>query len=127
MCQTHQHHEQGQLGETVLANRGGDAEFLGNLFECKEETKDWAESGVSDRKMIEVTSEGATESLDTSGIPFGDICESTGFDLPLVAEGFADQDGRRRGTIWNSGDIHALYITSLTIYVKGYYYTYMPT
>lgn len=51
--------------------------------------------------------EGFTESLDARGRPVGEIGKSAGFDLALVAEGFAQEDGRCRGAIGDGDDVHA--------------------
>ena len=107
MGQADQHQKQSQLAEAALSKCSSDAEFLGNLFKRIEETEDRTDSGIGGSKMIEVTTQGATESLDASGIPVGDIGKSAGFDLSLMAVGFTDQDSRRRGAIGNGGDVHA--------------------
>ncbi len=43
--------------------------------------------------MIEIATQGATESLDPSGIPMGEIGEGAIFDFTVFAEGLAEEDG----------------------------------
>ena len=45
--------------------------------------------------MIEIATQGATESLDPSGIPMGEIGKGTIFNFAVFAEGFAEEDGGR--------------------------------
>ena len=45
--------------------------------------------------MIEIATQGATESLDPRGIPMGEIGEGAIFHFAVFAEGFAEEDGRR--------------------------------
>ena len=77
--------------------------------------------------MIELTTQGATEGLDPCGIPAGDIGEGAGFDLSMVAERLAEEDGGRRSAIGDGGDVHAYIISLLIILVKHNNYNYMPT
>ena len=121
MGQADQHEKQGQLAQTALAQRSSNAKFLGNLVKRIEETKDAAESGISGSKMIEVSTQGAAESLDASGIPVGDVGKSARLDLSLMAVRFADQDSRRRGAVGNGGNVQAYILGILHLYVKGHY------
>ena len=56
----------------------------------------------------------------------GNIGDGTGFDLSMLAIGFADQDGGRRGAIGDGGDVHA-YISMSNIHVKRNMHNYMLT
>ena len=111
----------------ALSKRSSDAEFIGNLFECIEETEDRTGSRIGSTKVIEVAMQGATESLDASGIPVGNVGDRPGLDLSLMTVRLTDQNGRRRGAIGNGGDVHAFIIITLNIYVKYNIVYYMPT
>jgi hypothetical protein len=127
MGQASQHNKQGQLAETALAQGCGEAEFLGNLFERMEETEDGADGGIGGSKMIEIAPESTAESLDASGVPVGEVGESTRLDLALVAERFAEEDGRRGGAVRNSSNVHAYTIIITFVRIKNYYSYYMLT
>ena len=68
--------------------------------------------------MIEVAAEDLTQGLDTSRSPGGEVGEGAGFDFALVPEGLAEEDGWRRVTIGDGGDVHAYLIAQYKPSVK---------
>lgn len=68
------------------------------------------EDGFAERELIEVAAEDLTQGFDTSGSPGGEVGEGAGFDFAVVPEGLAEEDGWRRVTIGDGGNIHAYLI-----------------
>src|SRR5258708_19687649 len=94
MRQTGQDQEQGQLAENGIAERGGDAQGIGDLFQGIQQAKDWTEGGFGERgSMIEVPTEGAAEGRDARRIPVGEIGQVAIFDLAIFAEGLPKKNG----------------------------------
>jgi hypothetical protein len=60
--------------------------------------------------MIEITTQGAPESLDACGIRVRNIGYCAGFDLSLMAARLTDQDCGWRAAIGEGGDVHAYII-----------------
>ena len=127
MAQAGQHQEQSQLAEAALSQRGADAEFLGNARRNVQETEDGTGDRIGRSEMIEITPQGAAESLDARRIPVGDIGDGTGLDLAILAVRLADQDGGQRGTIGDGGDIDAFIISVSDILARQTMHKYMPT
>ena len=63
--------------------------------------------------MIEIATQGATESLDPSGIPMGEIGEGAILHFAVFAEGFAEEDGRWRFAIGDGGDVHTYLLSQI--------------
>ena len=63
--------------------------------------------------MIEIATQGATESLDPSGIPMGEIGKGTIFNFAVFAEGFAEEDGGWRFAIGDGGDVHTYLLSQI--------------
>ena len=63
--------------------------------------------------MIEIATQGATESLDPSGIPMGEIGEGAIFHFTVFAEGFAEEDGGWRFAIGDGGDVHTYLLSQI--------------
>ena len=94
-----QDEEEGEFGEAGLAESGGEAEGIGEVFEGEQEAEDEAEGGVRGGEVIEVAAEGALEGQDAGGGPVGEIGEGAGMDLAILAEGFAEEDSGWGGAI----------------------------
>ena len=118
MRQTSQDQEQGQLAENGVAERGGNAQGIGDLFQGIQQAKDWTERGFGERRMIEVTPEGAAEGCDARKIPVGEIGQGAIFDFAVFAVGLAKENGGGRVAIGDGGDVHADQVRQLFICVK---------
>src|SRR5258708_34215238 len=118
MRQTSQDEEQSQLAENGVAERGGGAQGLSDLFQRIQQAKDWTERGFGERRMIEVTPEGAAEGCDARKIPVGEIGQGAIFDFAVFAVGLAKENGGGRLAIGDRGYVHADQIQQLFTYVK---------
>jgi len=118
MRQTSQDEEQGQLAENGVAERGGDAQGIGDLFQGIQQAKDGTERGFGERDMIEVPMESATEGLDARRIPVGEIGQGTILDFAVFTVGLAKENGWGRLAIGDGGDVHADQIQQLITNVK---------
>ena len=122
MSHPRQDQKQSQFADTGSAECGGDTESSGDLFQDKEQTEAGAEGGFAGRELIEVAAEDLTQGLDTSRSPGGEVGEGAGFDFALVPEGLAEEDGWRRVTIGDGGDVHAYLIAQYKPSVKDIIY-----
>jgi len=118
MRQTSQDEEQSQLAENGVAERGGDAQGIGDLFQRIQQAKDGTEGGLGERRMIKVPPEGAAEGFDARTIPVGEIGQGAIFDFAVFAVGFAKENGGGRLAIGDGGDVHADQIQQPFAYVK---------
>src|ERR1700676_3358462 len=108
MSQTSQDEKQGQLAQSRVAERGGDAQGIGDSLQDEEQAEDGAEGGLGrERRMIEITAEGAAESFDTRRLPGGEIGQGAVLDFTVFAEGFAKENGGGGFTIGGWGGVHA--------------------
>lgn len=96
MCQADQDQKQSKLAKPTLSKGSGDAESLGDTRKRIQQTEDWSNRGIGVGQMIEITTQGTTKRLDPSRIPVGNIGNSTGFNLVMIAVGFTNQDSRWR-------------------------------
>src|SRR2546423_9692771 len=103
MRQTSQDEEQSQLAENGVAERGGDAQGIGDLFQRIQQAKDGTEGGLGERRMIKVPPEGAAEGFDARTIPVGEIGQGAIFDFAVFAVGFAKENGGGRLGVWGGG------------------------
>ena len=110
MSQADQDQEQGQLAQPSLAQRGGQAQGIGEVLQDLEQAEDGTELRRGDRGRIEVAAQGAAEGLDARGGPMGEIGEGAIFDFAVLAEGFAEEDSGGRVAVGDGGDVHADYI-----------------
>ena len=94
MGNTGQDEEQGELAELLLAEGAGDAEIGGYLFERMEESEGGTAGGRGNEGMVEFAAEETAESADTGFGPGGEVEESAVSDFAVLAEGFAQEDGR---------------------------------
>jgi hypothetical protein len=115
-----QDEEEGEFGEARLAESGGEAEGIGDLFEDEQEAEDEAEGGVRGGEVIEVATEGALEGLDAGGVPMGEIGEGAGIDLAVLAEGLAEEDGGPGGAVGDGGDVD-VYRLSHSVNKRSYF------
>ena len=106
MRQTSQDQEQGQLAENAIAQSGGEAQGIGDLFQRIQNAKDRTEGRFGERRMIELPAEGTTEGFDARRIPVREIGQSAIFDFAVFAVGLTKEDGRGRLTIGDGGDVH---------------------
>src|SRR5256885_15249962 len=106
MRQTSQDEEQSQLAENGVAERGGDAQGIGDLFQRIQQAKDGTEGGLGERRMIKVPPEGAAEGFDARTIPVGEIGQGAIFDFAVFAVGFAKENGGGGPPVWGGGDAH---------------------
>src|SRR5258708_24709617 len=118
MRQTSQDEEQSQLAENGVAERGGDAQGIGDLFQRIQQAKDWTERGFGERRMIEVTPEGAAEGCDARKIPVGEIGQGAIFDFAVFAVGLAKENGGGRVSVWGRGYLHAAPIQQTFSFIK---------
>src|SRR3989441_2580320 len=103
MRQTSQDEEQSQLAENGVAERGGDAQGIGDLFQRIQQAKDGTEGGLGERSMIKVPPQGAAEGFDARTIPVGEIGQGAIFDFAVFAVGFAKENGGGRPVRWAGG------------------------
>ena len=76
--------------------------------------------------MIEVAVEEAAEGANPLGWPGGEVGEGAVLDFAILAETFAEEDGRRGVAIGDDGDIHAnsiLHAHNTTIAIMIHYMT----
>ena len=86
MRQARQDQEQGQLAESRVAERSGDAEGIGDLLQDIERTKDGAEGRCSRKGgLIELPAQGAAESLDARWLPMGEIGQGAVLGFAVLA------------------------------------------
>ena len=85
MGQAHENQKQGQLAQSGVAESGGEAQNIGDLFQCVQQAKNGAEGGFGQRRMIELPAEGATEGFDARRIPAGKIDQGAIFDFAVFA------------------------------------------
>ena len=102
-----QDEEQSELGETVVAERGGQAQGIGDLLEDKQEGKDGSIGGSGGVDVIEFATEQTAQGLDAFGGPGGEVGEGAVFDFAVLTEGLAEEDGGRGGAVGYGGYIHA--------------------
>src|SRR5258708_39683293 len=103
MRQTSQDEEQSQLAENGVAERGGDAQGIGGLFQRIQQAKDGAGGGLGERGMIKVPPEGAAGGFDAGTIPVGEIGQGAVFYFSVFAGGFAQGEGRGRPWVGGGG------------------------
>src|SRR3989441_10602572 len=118
MRQTSQDEEQSQLAENGVAERGGDAQGIGDLFQRIQQAKDGTEGGLGERSMIKVPPEGAAEGFDARTIPVGEIGQGAIFDFAVFAVGFAKENGGGPLAIGDGGEVRAGQIKQPITYVR---------
>src|SRR5450432_2817136 len=64
--------------------------------------------------------QGESESFDLMGWEMGEVRESAGFDLAVVAVGFAEEDGGRGVAIGYGGNVHAYMLSHIDCDNKHY-------
>jgi hypothetical protein len=106
MGQAHENQKQGQLAQSGVAESGGEAQNIGDLFQCVQQAKDGAEGGFGQRCMIELPAEGATEGFDARRIPVGEIGQRAILDFAVLAVGLPKEDSGGRLAIGYGGDVH---------------------
>jgi hypothetical protein len=106
-----QDQEQGQFGQAGLAESGGEAELIGELFEGGKEAEDGAVGGVGGGEVVEIAAEQTAEGLDAGARPMGEVGEGTLEDFGAPAEAFEGVSssyklagwGKSVGEYWWSG------------------------
>ena len=106
MRQTSQDQEQSQLAENAVAQSGGEAQGIGDLFQGIQHAKDRTEGGFGERGMIKLPAEGATEGFDARRIPVGEIGQRAILDFAVLAVGLPKEDSGGRLAIGDGGDVH---------------------
>src|SRR5882724_4452079 len=104
---TGQDEKQDEFGPTLGAEHLKQPDALSQLLERKQHGEDGTTDGLwRPREAIELALEGTAQGVDPLRRPGSQIGEGPRADLAPVAEGFAQENGRRRVAIRNSGDIH---------------------
>src|SRR4051812_26653821 len=67
------------------------------------------------------------EALEEVGRPVGEVEEGALLDLPALAVGLAQQDGRGRAAVGNDLDVHGYIMVQTTTEHNGKCVAYMPT
>src|SRR5262249_27049421 len=91
---------QDEFGAGVGGEHVEEADALGKLLERKQHGEDGATDGLQlPREAIEFALESTAEGLDALRRPGGQVGEGPRADLVPIAEGFTQEDGRRRASI----------------------------
>ncbi len=115
MGQPGEHQEQSQLAQLAVAQRGGDADLIGHLFQRGQQAEDWTQGGrASHGVLVEVAAQGAPQGGNAGRGPVGEVGQCAVFDFSVPAEGLAQQDGRRRIAVGHGGDVHATQLWHLS-------------
>jgi hypothetical protein len=118
--------EEREFGQAGLAESGGEAEGIGDLFE-DEEQAEYGAAGGERVEVVEVAAEGALEGEDAGWVPMGEVGEGAFMNLAVEAEGLPEENGGRGATVGNGGDIHGLIIPPLVHTYNRHIYIYMVT
>ena len=110
-----QDQEEGELTETRVAKCGSDTEIGGDLIERMEKAEDGAAGGFGSGVLIEFATQEPSEGGDAGSRPGGDVENGAVFDLALLAEGLAKEDGRRGVSIGDLRHVHEYSIQEATI------------
>jgi hypothetical protein len=110
MADAGQDQEQGEFARFGLAEGGGKTEIVCHLFEGVEETEDRPGGGFGQGHGIEFTAEEAAESLNAQARPGSEVGNGAVFDLAVLAERLAKEDGGRRGAVGDFRDVHVFRI-----------------
>ena len=122
-----QDQEEGELTETGVAERGIDTEIGGDLIERMEEAEDRTAGGFGSGVLIEFPPQETPKGGDAGSRPGGNIEEGAVFDLAVLAEGLAKEDGRRGVSIGDLRDVHELIIQPIINAVNADSNIYMTT
>ena len=127
MSEAGQEQKERELAEARVAEGLGQAELVGQLFESKEESENQPAGGIAGERGVEVTAQEAAQRVDPGERPGGEVGEGAVLYLTVLAEGFAEEDGGRRGAVGDLRDIHADTILSVSLYVNTSLAYYMTT